>query len=331
MQDLDGQEMERLLSGIAATRVMVVGDSMLDHYIFGEVSRISPEAPVPILHVQKESFNPGGAANLALNLAGLGARVKLFSCWGNDESGRTLQSLLADNGIDTESCSMSEGIQTINKKRVVARNQHLCRIDYEQQPVDYEQVACEHFTSLESALEGCDAVIVSDYAKGFVSQKLLDGLVASASRRKVRVAIDPKPSRPLSISKPWLITPNYHESLALAKLPLHTPFSKEIVGQICSTIHAEIQPENLVITLGAHGMVLSRPDGCELYFPTLAREVCDVSGAGDTVIATLVAACAAGADLPKAIALSNLAAGAVVARLGTVPISVDLLRSAWKN
>jgi rfaE bifunctional protein kinase chain/domain len=331
MRTFSELDIERMLEKISGVTVLVVGDVMLDHYIWGEVSRISPEAPVPIVHVQRETFNAGGAANVALNLAGLGAKVRLLSCWGEDDSGRTLSGMLDQSGIDFTTCVRSRQVSTINKTRVVARTQQVCRIDYEPSPSDYEQAAKGTFDILSSALNGCDAVIVSDYAKGFVNQALLDSLADIANSKNVKIAIDPKPTRPLTIKKPWLITPNYQESLHLASLAQNTPYTKEIVRQISNAIHERIMPENLVITLGSNGMVLSDPEGEQKYFSTFAREVCDVSGAGDTVIATLVAACASGADMETAISLSNIAAGIVVGKLGTVPITSDLVKSAFSK
>lgn len=329
MPTISGVDIERVLKNISGVTVLVVGDVMLDHYIWGEVTRISPEAPVPIVHVQKETYNAGGAANVAFNLAGLGAKVKLFSCWGDDDSGRTLSGMLDQSGIDFSPCVRSRRVSTINKTRVVARTQQVCRIDYEPSPSDYEQAARGTFDVLSSALTGCDAVIVSDYAKGFVSQTLLDLLADLAISKNVKIAIDPKPIRPLTIKKPWLLTPNYQESLRLASLSLNTPYTKEVIRQISGDIHEKIRPENLVITLGSNGMVLSDPEGEQKYFPIFAREVCDVSGAGDTVIATLVAACVSGSDMETAISLSNIAAGIVVGKLGTVPVTSDLIKSEF--
>jgi D-beta-D-heptose 7-phosphate kinase/D-beta-D-heptose 1-phosphate adenosyltransferase len=141
MRTFSELDIERMLEKISGVTVLVVGDVMLDHYIWGEVSRISPEAPVPIVHVQRETFNAGGAANVALNLAGLGAKVRLLSCWGEDDSGRTLSGMLDQSGIDFTTCVRSRQVSTINKTRVVARTQQVCRIDYEPSPSDYEQAA----------------------------------------------------------------------------------------------------------------------------------------------------------------------------------------------
>jgi rfaE bifunctional protein kinase chain/domain len=311
--------------------VLVIGDAMLDHYVWGEVNRISPEAPVPIVHVRKETFRAGGSANVALNLASLGVHTRLLSAWGIDSAGKQLSELLCESNVDCEHCVASSTLSTIVKKRVIARTQQLCRVDYEGPQASYSEASKDKIELLQEAMTGCDAVIVSDYAKGLISQTFLDDILALAKSLKIRVAVDPKPSRLLNIQAPWLLTPNRSEALVLAGLPDGFTIDDRSVEEVCQRIRDRYSPEVLVLTLGAEGMALSEPKREVELFPTAAREVYDVSGAGDTVISTLVAASVSGADLKTSVLLANLAAGCVVAHLGTVPITMDELRDAVKS
>jgi len=310
-----------LLDRMRALKVLVVGDVMLDHYVWGEVHRISPEAPVPVISVLKETFNAGGAANVALNLAALGIRVSILSAWGADAAGRQLDAILDSQGIRHEHSVSSNAITTIVKKRIVARNQQLCRVDYEGPPQMYSMALEDSERCFAKVLGGFDAVIVSDYAKGFITQSLIDTLMLQSRVHKVPVAVDPKPRRQLNFHCPWLMTPNRQEAIVMSEIQELDPRLPLPISEICDRIQARVNPDILVVTLGADGMVVSL-GGQELgRLPTFAKEVFDVSGAGDTVIATLVAALLAGADCVTAAKIANVAAGCVVAHLGTVPIN----------
>lgn len=318
----------QILQHTANIKILVVGDVMLDHYVWGEVSRISPEAPVPVVHVRKETFTVGGAANVALNLASLGASAKLLSTWGTDEAGLKLDNLLNARGIRFENSVRHNGIETIVKKRIIARTQQLCRIDHEGPTAMYNMASSDCIKRIELAMEKCDAVILSDYGKGVVDQRMVDCLMMTAKKKSIPVAVDPKPTRWLDFKSPWLVTPNRSESLAMAGIsePSHgEPFP---LTKVCEQIHKKITPEILIITLGADGMAISEPGKPILQLPTLAKEVFDVSGAGDTVIATLVAASVAGADSRSAAIIANAAAGCVVAHIGTVPVDLQELMKA---
>ncbi len=308
-------------------RVLVIGDLMVDHYIWGEVNRISPEAPVPVVHVARESHTAGGAANVALNLASLGVASELIGSLGADEAGRRLRTLLETAKIDSSRCATVAGASTIVKTRVIARTQQLCRIDHEGARDSYTlengRVPDDH---LDAAVAAADAVIVSDYAKGAITQSLVDRVLVSARRHETLVAVDPKPSRHLAFDGVGLITPNRHEALELAGLPEPGVGERYPLEEACRRIHEKFSPRLLVITLGADGMAVCRGGEVEHVMPTEAREVFDVSGAGDTVIATLTAALAAGCSPIDAARLANKAAGVVVAKMGTATASpADLL------
>ena len=229
-----------ILNAMQERNILVIGDLMLDHYIWGDVHRISPEAPVPVVNASHESHTAGGAANVALNLASLGVQVRLAGALGKDAAGDRLLGLLGDAGIDTALCRTDESRPTIIKTRVIVRNQQLCRIDHEAATSTY---ALECTTSLLNTIESCDAVILSDYAKGVISQPLLEALIAHAKQHGKTISLDPKPSRKLNFHGTSLITPNRHEALELAGLAepgIGEPYPLE---QVCQNIHDRHSPE----------------------------------------------------------------------------------------
>lgn len=316
-----------IINAFGSLRVLVIGDLMLDHYIWGEVQRISPEAPVPIVHTQRQTYTAGGGANVALNLASLGVTVRLAGTIGDDSAGRQLRELLADSEVDTELC-LQASCPTIVKTRVIARTQQLCRIDHEGAPQAY---ALPTSPDLRAAIEDCDALILSDYAKGAVTQALLDDLLAQARQHGKIVSLDPKPASKLEFHGVGLLTPNRHEALGLAGLPEPNHGEPYPLEAICRKIHDRHSPELLIITLGADGMAIGRDGTIDCVLPTEAREVFDVSGAGDTVIATLTAALATGASPVEAAQLANQAAGIVVSKIGTARVDPDELRATLKS
>ncbi len=319
-------EKERaILDKFAGLRMLVVGDVMLDHYIWGDATRISPEAPVPVVHVFRDTYTAGGAANVALNLRGLGATVELAGCAGDDEPGRRLHSILQTDGVAFDAAWLAPSLPTILKTRVLVQKQQLCRIDREEKPAAYAEAAAARLAALVEAVGQADAVIISDYAKGMLGAELWEALLKAAHEKGCLLALDPKPRRRLAFSGPDLLTPNRSEALQLAGLESdpHDLFPAE---EVCRLIWEKYRPKNLVITLGAEGMLLSREGRVEKTIPTVAQEVFDVSGAGDTVIATLTAALAAGADLETAAHLANVAAGVVVGKVGTVAVTLEELR-----
>lgn len=308
--------LEDILERIRSLRLLVVGDVMLDHYLWGDATRISPEAPVPVVHVERDSYAAGGAANVALNIAALGARVELCGVVGDDEAATRLRGLLGEAGVVFEPCWSREDLKTIVKARVIVRNQQLCRLDREDVPPAYALSGTDREASLSDKIREADALILSDYAKGALDEALLENSINQAHAHGTLVALDPKPSRKLAFRGVDLMTPNLSESLALAgvRAGSHEPFPAEAV---CAAIWEKHAPRDLVITLGADGMLLSNEGKPGARMPTRAREVFDVSGAGDTVIAALTCARACGASLQEAADFANHAAGVVVAKLGT--------------
>lgn len=315
-----------ILNKLRGLSVLVIGDLMLDHYIWGDVHRISPEAPVPVVHAVKDTHVAGGAANVALNLASLGVNASVIGSLGDDTHGDMLRGILQAANINTEACFGGENVNTIVKTRVIARNQQLCRIDREAARAAYAiDTRPGAITAITGAIARADAVIFSDYAKGVITQELLDFAIPAARNNGTLVALDPKPSRKLAFHGVDLITPNRHEALELAGLPEPAPGEAYPLADVARRIHEAHAPAHLVVTLGADGMAVCAEGRVVETLPTQAREVFDVSGAGDTVIATLTAALMAGASPSSAARIANLAAGDVVSKMGTAVPSISAL------
>ncbi len=305
-----------MLPDTSATRILIVGDVMLDRYWFGEVSRISPEAPVPVVKVDRSEERPGGAANVARNAAALGARVALLSVVGTDDAGRSLERLLGESGIE---CSLHQDakLSTTVKLRVVARQQQLLRIDFENAP-DHEVLEAK-LADFESRLAGCDVVILSDYGKGGLTH--ITEMIARARAAGKKVLVDPKGEDYARYAGATLLTPNRSE----LRQVVGSWRDEADLAQKAGRLRAELGLEALLVTRSEEGMTLFTAAGCE-HVPAVAREVYDVSGAGDTVIATLAVMLGSGVSLPQAMQQANLAAGVVVGKLGTATCSLDELK-----
>lgn len=312
--------MKYLLEEIKKKNFLVIGDLMLDHYLWGDATRISPEAPVPVVKADRDSFTAGGAANVALNLRAIGANVELVGSLGRDVSGRLLGDILRSAGIGFGDDLAIAGVDTIEKTRVMCRNQQLCRIDREGAPSQYGLSDDFVNGALAGKIAASDAVLISDYAKGVVTPQLIRKIQEIAGKDKL-ISLDPKPRSGLSFSGLGLITPNRIEAFQLANLSVPSSNEPLPLELLCERLDELYKTELLVITLGADGMLLSREGHPLCQIPTAARQVFDVSGAGDTVNAVLTAALAAGATPQKAAELANHAAGVVVEKLGTATAS----------
>lgn len=322
----------QILSAAQKTRVLVVGDVMLDQFIWGSVSRISPEAPVPVLDFTGESFMPGGAANVARNLVALETPAELFGVVGRDEAAEKLQELLCGQKIGCPGLVKCSTRHTSIKTRIVAHQQQVVRVDRETRGSLDEKTMASLLAEIKQALAKADAVIVGDYGKGVVTQPLLDQLKRLCHERGVWLSLDPKPVHHLNLNGLSLITPNRKEAFELANLADETknanPFADENLMRVTERLLKELNPALLLITLGELGMLLCQRGRKPFHIPTVAQEVFDVSGAGDTVIATFTLAIAAGASPIEAAVLSNHAAGLVVGKVGTATTTPqELLRS----
>ena len=306
-----------ITSGFADRNVLVVGDLMLDTYLWGEINRISPEAPVPIVEVKKIEYNPGGAANVALNLASLGCKVSLIGLIGTDAEGTILKNLLDQRNIICTDLVMSESRPTTVKSRIIAHNQQVVRADREMNKDLSESSNNNLIKSVKAIIEDVDAVILGDYNKGVLNLVSVKAIIDVANNTGKPVYVDPKESNFNAYKNVRLFKPNLSEF----KNAYIEDESLEVAGfQFKHEINAEI----LMITRGADGVSLF--DGSDYHhFPTKARLVHDVSGAGDTVIATFTLSDICGASTEESVMLSNYAAGRVCEEVGVVPISLKML------
>jgi len=306
---------------------------MLDHFIWGEVSRISPEAPVPVVEFQRESYMPGGAANVARNLTALKVPASLFAVVGKDAHSGHLRELLRTHGINASGLLVDAARSTSVKTRIVAHKQQVVRIDRESRDGLDSTHTEQLFKAFAVALPQAAAVIVGDYGKGVISQSLLDQIKAICRERAIWLSLDPKPIHHLTLTGLSLITPNRKEAFELANLDDDSrnpdPFKDRQLMACAERLLKELRPAVLMITLGELGLLLCLRDQSPVHIPTVAKEVFDVSGAGDSVIATFTLAIAAGASPLEAAILSNHAAGIVVGKIGTATVSQDELLASF--
>lgn len=322
----------QLCAGFAQQRIVVVGDLMLDHLVTGDARRISPEAPIPVITLASETHAPGGAGNVARNFASLGCRVDLLGVIGTDREADQLRHALVDHGLTTTHLIADPTRPTTVKTRIVAQRHQVLRLDREStQPLDGSRQE-ELLARLRTVLPGAAAVVIADYAKGVVEQPLLDELTAHARSLRIPVCLDPKPAHRLRMSGCALLTPNRKETFELAGLAdagtAQALAADARLLEAIAVLQEQHQPEVLLVTLGEAGLLLVERGIPPRHLPTFARQVSDVTGAGDTVMAVFVLARAAGASAPEAAMLANHAAGIVVSKFGTAAVSVEELLAA---
>ncbi|MFZ0064322.1 MAG: D-glycero-beta-D-manno-heptose-7-phosphate kinase [Pyrinomonadaceae bacterium] len=326
MSNLTPQRAQEIVGSMRDRKVVVLGDVMLDEFVWGDVTRISPEAPVPVVDIRRESFHLGGAANVLANLVALGARASVVGVVGNDAAGERLRSNLRAAGADQDEYLVTdEHRPSTVKTRIIAHSQLVVRADRESRRPVNGQTESRIIEALQAALENAAALIVSDYDKGVVTPRILEKILPLAYER-VPVLIDPKLRNFSSYRPATLVTPNHHEALRMASLEADTD---EGLHEAARRIRAELNCDAVLITRGDRGMMLLEGTGAPVYVATAAREVYDVTGAGDTVIATLAAALAAGSSLIEAAGLANHAAGIVVGKVGTATASAGELVNSF--
>lgn len=314
---------ESCLERFPSRRVLVVGDVMLDRFLWGEVDRISPEAPVPVVKVSRETTRLGGAANVAANLGSLGVRAVLVGVVGRDAAASELRAGVEACGI--RHCFVEDPHrQTTVKARVIARAQQVVRVDREGEGEPGPAVREGLVSRAEEVLDEVHAVVISDYAKGVVGGALLERLLPSARRRGLPVVVDPKPVRFSRYDPVTVVTPNQSEAARAAGIEIH---GEEDCIEAARAILGRIDTRAVLVTRGEAGMLLVERDRQPRVIPAVAREVYDVTGAGDTVAAVLGAALSAGASLLDGAMLANVAAGIVVGKVGTATVGVDELRA----
>lgn len=296
-------------------RILIVGDVMLDRYWFGEVNRISPEAPVPVVRIERRDERLGGAANVARNAAALGAKLGLMGVVGDDEAGQVVESLLSESHV-TSHLSRDATISTIVKLRVVGRQQQLVRIDFEEAPTD--TVLKDKLTQFQQVIADYDVVVFSDYDKGSLVN--VADMIATANKLGKRILVDPKGEDFACYKGASMLTPNRSELIRIVgQWKTEAELTEKAQG-----LRAELGLEALLLTRSEEGMTLYQ-DNKITHIPTVAREVFDVSGAGDTVIATLAVMLGAGASLIDAVHMANVAGGVVVGKLGTATVTREEL------
>ncbi len=317
----------KVLDKFWGKRIVVIGDCMLDKYIWGEVSRISPEAPVQVIDVQRETYAPGGAANVAMNAAALGAKVSMVGVTGNDDARKVLLLSLKEKGIDVQGMRIEDDKPTTLKMRVMGRNQQLLRVDYEKRAHVHSDIEGQLAAFLVKKISESDAIVVSDYAKGVITRKLMETIIAAARKYGKPLIIDPKPQHKGLYKGATVITPNHLEACQMAGVEPNNGDDMEKVG---ARLAKELG-SHVLLTRGEKGMSLFEKGKRVVSIPAQAKEVYDVTGAGDTVVAAFAVSLAAGSTLLDAAILANHAAGVKVGKIGTSTVTREEIKKSLKN
>ena len=332
---MDLTRLEHILDRASSRRITVIGDLMLDEFVWGKVGRISPEAPVPVVEVTGESFYPGGAANVARNLREFVDRVAIIGLLGTDRSGQQLRELLSERKIDTSNVVEEVTFHTIVKTRIIARNQQVVRVDREKFVGPSVPQVEEVVAAVRKNIRETDAIIFEDYGKGFLSTQLVSQIADAARSARKIVAADPNPRNLVEWRGLTVIKPNRTEAFLAAGIPSGEPdivASKDTdLKHTGETLLKKWEAENVLITLGEHGMMLFQKNEAPHYIPTKAREVFDVSGAGDTAIALFTLGLACGATPTEAAEIANHASAVVVSKLGTAIVTRDELMASFRE
>ncbi|HQT91399.1 MAG TPA: D-glycero-beta-D-manno-heptose-7-phosphate kinase [Candidatus Kryptobacter bacterium] len=322
MSGFKKERLKELFDRFQGKRVAVIGDLMLDKYIWGSVNRISPEAPVPILQVESESARLGGAANVANNIKALGAEPILFGIVGNDESGAKLRDILDEMQLSREGIVTDPDRPTTVKTRVIAHNQHVVRLDHEQRKEIGAKTVADVMKVLRSMGSKLDAILLEDYNKGMLTKDLLKEVIDFAKTIGTIVSVDPKQANFFEYRNVTVFKPNVKEAEGALGIPAST--DEQAVAAARELLN-RLECQNVLLTRAEKGMTLVEKSGASMHFPTKARQVADVSGAGDTVISTLTVALVAGATIAEAAAIANHAGGIVCGEVGIAPVDKERL------
>ncbi|HLB34467.1 MAG: hypothetical protein A3F67_05240 [Verrucomicrobia bacterium RIFCSPHIGHO2_12_FULL_41_10] len=332
---MDQQRLQQILKTASERKILVLGDLMLDEFVWGNVVRISPEAPVPIVDVERESSYPGGAANVARNLRQFCTEVHVLGRIGCDRAGEKLTELMDQEGLQTDGLLATEEIPTIVKTRIIAQHQQIVRVDREKSHLPSEEFFQAAVAKIQAILPTVDAILFEDYNKGFLNQSLVNILLKEAKALHKIVTSDPHPKNQLEWPGIAVIKPNRTEAFAAAGVPWTSPVSPVLEDKALLEVGKKLLQrwgsEALLITLGEQGMMLFRQDQQPYHTPTRAKEIYDVSGAGDTAIALYTLGIASGATPEEAAELANHGAGIVVGKLGTATCSPEELANSFLN
>jgi len=322
MIKFSSSRIEQIFSHMPTTSVAVIGDLMMDRYVWGNVARISPEAPVPVVSLEGESSSLGGAANVAANIDALGSNVRLYGVVGDDMESQQLRELVKRNKLSDSGIIGDENRKTIVKTRVIAQNQHLIRIDRETVSYLSDKVGDKLLSKFKDDINSVSGVILQDYNKGVLTPYLVKSIIEICQNSNIPIAVDPKIENFWSYKNVTLFKPNLRELEAAIAKPIKSDVELEAAGIYT---REKLHADNLLVTSGSKGMSLFNEDGV-VHIPTRARLVHDVSGAGDTVIATIMTALVAGASMKEAATIATYAASVVVAEVGAVPVDKDKLK-----
>jgi len=328
MPTINKIKLQQIINRFKDKKLLVIGDLILDEFIWGRVRRISPEAPVPVVEVEKESLRLGGSANVVNNLKALGCHVALCGVVGRDINGERLQNILQEMDVDCSGVVVKEDRPTAIKTRVIAQHQQIVRFDRESPKPISEYSLNMIIDYIKNGMEGIDAVIISDYAKGVISERLLSEIIPVMRKKGIPVAVDPKPANFSFYRDVSVITPNHHEAAEAAGTGTESEEELIRTGRI---LLERQDAEAILITRGENGMSLFEKNGEITHIPTMAKDVYDVTGAGDTVISTMALAIASGATMKEAAVMANHAAGIVVGKLGTATTSIEELMHAMET
>lgn len=331
MHSISSKRLINILRRFPRTKILVIGDVMLDEYIWGKVTRISPEAPVPVVNVHRETSMPGGAANVARNVSAISGGVALSGFIGNDLAGSRLVKLLRGENVDTSGLIRDRNSNTILKTRVIAHSQQVVRIDKERNTQPKAKDLNRLYRSIKNIIPEIKGVIVEDYGKGLITQELVYFLVDICNKYKKPIVVDPKKGHFLDYTGVTTVTPNLEEALAIVGLDHNGEYIPEKVEEVSRLIMDKWSLDGVLITLGEHGMSLLERNKPPFKIPTMAREVYDVSGAGDTVVGVFSTALCSGASMREAALLSNMAAGIVVGKVGTAVATTEELLGVIKR
>lgn len=317
------EELKKVVERFESARILAIGDVMLDRFILGTVSRISPEAPVPVVDLTSETFKPGGAANAINNIRALGGEVIAVGIIGDDVSGKKLIDLLKQSGINTEGIIVIQNRPTIVKTRIIAGQQQIVRIDREKRDgLDNEWVQ-KILGFVNTKINDIDAILISDYDKGVITNKLLEDVIPLAKKYNKPIIVDPKVEHFLDYKGVTIVTPNIKEASAATGI---SPINETSIRNMGQWLLTQLECDTVLITRGKDGMTLFENDGAVIHIPTVAREVFDVTGAGDTVTGVVALCLAVDAVMVDAAIIANTAAGIVVGKLGTATATKEELK-----
>lgn len=320
------EKLLKIIEKFRQKKILIIGDIMLDKYIWGDVTRISPEAPVQVVNVIKENYAPGGAANVANNISALGKKTYIVGITGNDPIKDILISELKKRKINVEGIFTDDSKVTIQKVRVFARNQQLLRFDYEKKGYLKDKTEKEILIFINNLFNDIDAIAISDYSKGVITENLMIHLTQLCAKRNKVIVVDPKPCHKEFYRGSTLISPNHKEAIEMAGLAIEEN-NNENINKIGKKL-IETLETNILITRGEKGMSLFEKNGQIIHIPTYAKEVFDIIGAGDTVVASLTLALASGATLKEAAIIANHAAGITVGKIGTTTVTYEELKKS---